>query len=165
MKAIIGVLLISIAILSGCKDEGLEARVAALEKKAADRDAADHKATEKTGFFDDLFGNPIMQYTWFNLGQEYRQTVNSFFYISNIKTNYKENGFQVTGLIGNLTTMPMSSVRVQAAIKDSSGKAFTFGTTQVPTLQAGQKLEFSVFVPTSETKTSQVGIFVSDFMQ
>lgn len=160
MRATIGAFLVSLTVLSGCKDEALEARVSAIEKKWTEQETK-----TKAISFDSILGNPIFTYTWFNLGQEYRQTVNSFFYISNIKTNYKENGFEVTGLVGNLTTMPMSSVRVQAAIKNSTGTGITFGTTQVPTLLAGKKLEFTVFVPTSETKISQVGILVSDFMQ
>jgi hypothetical protein len=61
--------------------------------------------------------------------------------------------------------MPMSVVKVQAGIRNSNGSTITFGTTDIPFLLSGQKTAFSVFVPTSETKITKIGIWVTEYRQ
>lgn len=108
--------------------------------------------------------SPYWDYTWFDLGKEYRMTVGGNFYVSNIKTSFRENGFQVSGTIANLDALSKSIVKVQCAIKDSSlVEKLTFGFTELPILAPGVKKSFSVFVPTKQTKISEIGIRISDY--
>jgi hypothetical protein len=107
---------------------------------------------------------PTWDYTWFDLGKEYHQIVGSRFYVSNIQTSYRENGFQVTGLIANLDAIAKSTVKVQCAIKDSTlTETLTFGYIEIPYLLSGVKTNFSVFVPSKQTKISQIGVWISSY--
>ncbi len=140
----------------GCGNHEQEKKIADLEKALADVEAKQNAPWEP---------DPAWSYVWFDLGQDFRQTVNQFFYVAKISTTYKQNGFQVNGLIGNLTSMPMTVVRVKGAIKKTGTKELTIGTTDIPVLLAGQKSYFSLFIPTDETKISSVGITVEDYRQ
>jgi len=108
--------------------------------------------------------SPYWRYTWFDLGQSYHQVVNSRFYVSSIKTAYKENGFEVTGLIANLDALSKTNVRIECSIKDSAvAELLTFGFSELPYLASGIKKSFTVFVPTRQTKVSEIGVRISDF--
>ncbi len=104
------------------------------------------------------------EYTWFTLGEENHQIVDRLFYISNIETTFKENGYQVKGMIGNICAMEISNAIVQCGIKDSTiGSKVISGTTTVETLYSGSKITFSVFIPTTKTNFKEIGVWVHDY--
>ena len=104
--------------------------------------------------------DPSLHYNWFNLGQEGHLIIQNRYYVSDIKTTFKQNGFEVTGTVGNLLSMNMYNVKVTCAIKRSSGKDLDVGTTEITNLISGIRSSFSVFVPTAETKVSEIGVSV-----
>jgi len=107
---------------------------------------------------------PAWDYTWFDLGKEYHLIVNNRFYVSNVKTTFRENGFQVVGLIANLDALGKSNVKIQCAIKDPSiPEKLTFGFSELSYLVPGIKENFSVFVPTNQTKVSEIGVWISEY--
>ncbi len=107
--------------------------------------------------------SPYWNYAWFDLGKDYHQIVDHF-YVSQIKTVFKENGFEVSGTIANLDALDKNDVKVQCAIKDSSTtELLTFGFSEMPYLPPGVKMSFTVFVPTRQTKISQVGVWIPEF--
>ena len=107
--------------------------------------------------------SPYWNYAWFDLGKEYHQIVDHF-YVSKIKTAFKENGFEVSGIIANLDALEKNNIKVQCAIKDSSTtELLTFGFSEIPYLPPGIKMPFTVFVPTRQTKISQVGVWIPEF--
>ncbi len=103
-------------------------------------------------------------YTWFTLGEDYHQIVNQLFYISNIETTFKENGYQITGLIGNTCSMEITNVIVQCAIKDSTViSKVVSGTTAISTIYPGSKVSFSIFIPTTKTNFKEVGVWINEY--
>jgi len=77
---------------------------------------------------------------------------------------FRENGFEVSGIVANLDALSKSTVKVQCAIMDTSlTEKLTFGFTELPLLLPGVKKSFSVFVPTKQTKISEIGIQISDY--
>lgn len=110
------------------------------------------------------YANPYWNYIWFDLGKEYNQIVDGHFYVSSIKTSFRENGFEVTGIIANLDALAKTNVKVQCAIKDTSlAEKLTFGFSEVPVLAPGIKRNFSVFVPTKQTKISEIGVTIPEY--
>jgi hypothetical protein len=135
-------------------------------------DELEKKVSETTRRLDSLITEqrkpwtpgPYWNYTWFDLGKDYHQIVNSRFYVSNIKTGFKENGFEVSGTIANLDALNKNNVKIQCAIKDSSvTELLTFGFSEMSYLPSGLKLSFTVFVPTRQTKISQVGVWIPEY--
>jgi len=103
-------------------------------------------------------------YTWFTLGEDNHQIVNQFFYVSNIETTFKENGYQITGMIGNTCSMEITNAIVQCAIKDSTLQSkVVSGTSTISTLYSGSKLPFSLFIPTTKTNFKEVGVWINDY--
>lgn len=103
-------------------------------------------------------------YTWFTLGEENHQIVDQLFYVSNIETTFKENGYQITGMIGNISSMEITNAIVQCAIKDSTVTSkVVSGTTTLSTLYSGSKLPFSLFIPTTKTNFKEVGVWINDY--
>lgn len=121
-------------------------------------------------FDDKFFGwnsnkeDKTSDYTWFTLGEDNHQIVDKLFYISNIETTFKENGYQVRGMIGNICAMEISNCIVQCGIKDStvSSKVIS-GTTTVETLYSGSKIPFSIFIPTTKTNFKEIGVWIHDY--
>lgn len=109
-------------------------------------------------------GDRTANYTWFNLGEDNHQIIDKLFYVASIKTSFKENGFLITGTIGNICSMTINNTIIECAIKDSTlpSKIVT-GFSDVSDLLPGDKVSFSVFVATSQTKVSEIGITVKDF--
>jgi hypothetical protein len=145
--------------LAGCASDQ---KVDELEKKLATTTArldslvAEHKTPWSPG--------PYWNYTWFDLGKDYHQTVNGRFSVTNMKTTLKENGFEVSGTIANLEELTKHNVKIRCAIKDSSvAGLLTFGYSEVSHLPSGLNTSFTVFVPTRQTKVSQVGVWVPEY--
>ena len=153
---LVAIVFISAFISISCQSRKTEARIEALEKKWADFETERNKA---------FIPDPYWNYTWFNLGQEYHQKVSTYFYITKISTTYKENGFQVNGIIANLSSMPMAVVKIKAAIKISNSTDVTYGNSEIPILWSARRVPFSIFVPTKETKISEIGISIEDYRQ
>ena len=121
-------------------------------------------------FDDKFFGwnsnkeDKTSDYTWFTLGEENHQIVDRLFYVSNIETTFKENGYQIRGTIGNICAMEISNAIVQCGIKDSTiNSKVISGTTTMETLYSGSKLTFSVFIPTTKTNFKEIGVWVHDY--
>jgi len=68
----------------------------------------------------DLNESKYYSYTWFKLGSASHQIVDRHFYISNMQTVYRENGFEISGRIGNITSMSMNIVSIECAVSDST---------------------------------------------
>lgn len=103
-------------------------------------------------------------YQWFNLGEDLHQIVDKHFYVSSITTSYKENGFQIKGIIGNVCSMNINNAIIECAIKDSTKQTkLNIGFSDVPYLYSGAKVNFSVFVPTGQTKVSEIGVLIRDY--
>jgi hypothetical protein len=103
-------------------------------------------------------------YTWFTLGEDNHQIVDRLFYVSNIETIFKENGYQIKGTIGNICAMEISNAILQCGIKDSTiSSKIISGTTTVETLNSGSKIDFSVFIPTTKTNFKEIGVWVHDY--
>lgn len=120
---------------------------------------------EKTHFYLDSHpDDQVFKYAWFPLGQESFQVVNRSFYISKITTSFQNNGFQVTGVIGNLTSMTIYNPIVECSIKDSTTKQMVVsGYSGVQALAPGDKEDFNVFIPTTKTNVSEIGVLVRNY--
>jgi hypothetical protein len=152
-------LALCLAACLGCVSED---RVAAIDKKI---EAVEMRVKQlENPPAPDLTLSPFWQYRWFNLGQEYHQVVDARFFVSIKRTVFRQNGYEIEGVIANLDTLAKSDVKIQCAIKDSSGPdKLTIGFISMPYLPPGDKRSFTVFVPTSEAKVSEVGVSIESY--
>lgn len=98
------------------------------------------------------------------MGKDYHQIVDRLFYVSNINTTFKDNGFIVTGTIGNISSITINNAIVECAIKDTTVKERVIsGNSDAPTLFPGIKTNFRVFIPTTKTNVSQIGVKIRDY--
>jgi len=104
------------------------------------------------------------KFDWFDLGKAEHQIIERVFYVSNIKTVFRDNGYQVTGTIGNTSSMSISNGIIECAVKDTTLKAKVIsGTADIPNLLPGAKESFSVFIPTIKRDISEIGILLKDY--
>lgn len=104
------------------------------------------------------------KFDWFDLGISGHQIIGSLFYVSNIKTTFKDNGYQVNGTIGNISSMTISNAIIECAIRDSTTKEKVIsGTSDIPTLSPSAKETFNVFIPTTKTNVSEIGVIIKEY--
>lgn len=104
------------------------------------------------------------KFDWFDLGKEGHHIVDRMFYVSDIKTAFKDNGYIVSGIIGNITSMTISNAIVECAIKDTTIKEkVVSGYSGVSILVPGGKVSFNIFIPTTKTNVSEIGVVVRDY--
>lgn len=63
--------------------------------------------------------DPYWSHTWFDLGKAYHQVVyhgGGDFYVSDLKTSYRENGFLVTGTIANLDALSYTLLSIPSEL-------------------------------------------------
>lgn len=148
-----------VTILAGCNDNSL-----IHEKLKLHDSQIDSLKDWKVNFYDKEKLDKTSEYTWFALGEENHQIVNRLFYVANIETTFRENGYQVKGEIGNICAMEISNALVQCGIKDSSvSSKVVSGSTTIETLYSGNKVSFSVFIPTTKTNFKEIGVWVSEY--
>lgn len=111
--------------------------------------------------------DPSWNYTWFDLGQDYHQIVDGHFYVTSVKAKHNENGYTVSGIVGNLDAMNKTLIKVQCGIKDSINKKDTIisGYIEVNALPSGAKKSFTVFVPMNTKNVSQIGVTIPEYRQ
>lgn len=104
------------------------------------------------------------KFDWFELGKEQHQILDRLFYVSDIKTSFRDNGYHISGTIGNITTMSISNAIVECAIKDTTIKERVIsGYSTAPTLLPGVKMSFELFIPTTKTNVTEIGVLVRDY--
>lgn len=157
MKTAILFFSISAILLFSCSSNDLNKRMDNLTSRM--------DSLEKNPFGIDLHPKDrTYKFEWFDLGKEEHQIVDRLFYISNISTSFKDNGFQVTGTIGNISSMTITNAIVECAIKDTTKEERVIsGYSDAPTLFSGAKTTFSVFIPTTKTNVAEVGVIVRDY--
>mgnify|MGYP001551592325 CR=1 FL=1 len=157
MKPILIPLLILITFFVSCSSSDLNKRMDKLTTRM--------DSLEKNRFGIDLHPDDrTYKFEWFDLGKEGHQIIDGLFYVSDIKTSFKDNGYQVSGTIGNITTMTINNVIVECAIKDTTVKERVIsGYSGAPTLFPGVKTSFDVFIPTTKTNVSEIGVLVRDY--
>lgn len=158
MKTSLLLFSISAVLLYGCTSNDLNKRVDKLTTRV--------DSLEKNAFWglDIAPDDRTYKFDWFDLGKDEHQIVDRLFYISNIKTTFRDNGYDVSGTIGNISSMSISNAIIECAVKDTTIKAKVIsGSSDVSTLFPGYKLNFSVFIPTTKTNVSEIGVLVRDY--
>lgn len=104
------------------------------------------------------------KFDWFDLGKAEHQIIERVFYVSNIKTVFRDNGYQITGIVGNISSMSIANGIIECAVKDTTIKTKVItGTADIPNLSPGVKETFSVFIPTIKRDISEIGIMLKDY--
>jgi hypothetical protein len=103
----------------------------------------------------------ISNFKWFLLGDSYFDLVNNNFQVAQVKSEYLNNGYQITGIVTNLLSLNMSQVKITGAIENNSKRMkVVTGSVELPNLIPGVKTVFILFIPTSQTNVEKVGIKV-----
>jgi hypothetical protein len=103
----------------------------------------------------------ISTFKWFRLGDAYFDIVNHYFEVAQVKSEYLNNGYQITGIVTNLLSLNMSQVKITGAIENNSKQQkVVTGSVELPNLMPGEKTIFTLFIPTSQTNVEKVGIKV-----
>jgi hypothetical protein len=101
----------------------------------------------------------INEYRWFRLGDSYYSYVNDNFIVQAVKSEFKNNGYEITGLVTNVLSLSTTQAKVIGAILDSSKeKKVITGSVEIPILNPGEKTDFTLFIPTSQTNVERVGV-------
>jgi hypothetical protein len=163
--------MMSALLCTGCATDqqvkGLQANVAGLEEKLGGLNKKLDEVNKRL-FERDSQVDPYAYFTWFNPGQEYHQILETphtpgRFYVFVQKVSFEDTGFEIHGLVANLEALPKTTVKVECAITDESlPEELTVGFKTISFMPPGQKIPFSVFVPTSKTKILVVGVSISD---
>jgi hypothetical protein len=105
----------------------------------------------------------INEYKWFRLGDSYYSFVNNYFIVQAVKSEFKNNGYEITGLITNILSLRTMQTKIIGAILDGSKeKKVITGSVEIPVLNPGEKTDFTLFIPTSQTNVETVGIKVKN---
>jgi hypothetical protein len=104
----------------------------------------------------------IPNYRWFRLGYPGYSFVNSYFIVDSVISEYKNNGYEISGVVTNLLSLRMIQTKIFGAIiNDSKNRKVITGYIEIPILNPGEKTEFSLFIPTSQTNVEKVGINIT----
>ena len=88
--------------------------------------------------------------------------VNNNFIVESITSEYKINGYEITGIVTNLMSLKTIQTKIFGAIINiSKTKKVITGFIEIPVLNPGEKTEFQLFIPTSQTDVNKVGIKIS----
>ena len=157
MKVLLTIVIIGVILLFSCSTNDINKRLDKLSDKI--------DTLEKHPFGINLYPeDKTYEFEWFDLGKDYHQIVDRLFYVSNISTTFKDNGFMVTGTIGNISSITINNAIVECAIKDTTVKErVILGNSDAPTLLPGIKTIFSVFIPTTKTNVSEIGVKIRDY--
>jgi len=157
------ILLFSIVVMCSCnntnddKIKNIEKRIQLLEIENAILKNNVEK-THQVSFSDTT---SISTFKWFRLGDTYFDIVNHYFEVAQVKSEYINNGYQITGIVTNLLSLNMSQVKITGAIENNSKQMkIITGSVEIPSLMPGQKTIFNLFIPTSQTNVEKVGIKV-----
>ncbi len=104
----------------------------------------------------------VPDFKWFRLGQPSYHMVNNNFIVESITSEYKINGYEITGIVTNLMSLKTIQTKIFGAIINiSKTKKVITGFIEIPVLNPGEKTEFQLFIPTSQTDVNKVGIKIS----
>jgi hypothetical protein len=156
-------LFVLIVVICSCKNDNDE-RIKNIEQRVESLEYSNlflEKNIEKTNQISFSDTTSISTFKWFRLGDTYFDIVNHYFQVTTVKSEYINNGYQITGIITNLLSLDMSQVKVTGAIENNSKQMkVVTGSVELPNLISGQKTYFSLFIPTSQTNVEKVGIKV-----
>ena len=158
MKPTLSPFIFFVIFFSGCSSYDANKRIDALTERI--------DSLEKHALWTGK-GHPevrTFKFEWFDIGKDEFHFVGKVFYVTNIKTEFKQNGYQVSGVIANTSSMSIDNPIVECAIKDTTTKEkVVSGFSNAPNLFPGAKLPFNVFIPTTKSNVSEVGVLVRDY--
>ena len=113
---------------------------------------------EQTSFYE---SNPEYNYKWFQINGTGFQRVNRDFIVSGIKSKFETNGFWIYGKVANLTSRKVIVAKIKGVFpKSKESEKYITGETEVKNLPPGEYVEFLLFIHTTITDISKVGILV-----
>ena len=120
---------------------------------------------EKNPFGIDKFpDDKTYKFDWFDLGKPGHQILDRLFYVANVQTSFRDNGYSIKVTVANITTISITNAIVECAIKDTTTRErVVSGYSTAPTLYPGEKVTFDVFVPTTKTNVTEIGVLIRNY--